>query len=251
MSDLNARLSALIETRGILARIARDFFAGRVRLQPGGRRHGPDRPDPEGRPADRHLFAGDRPPAQGNPGRAGQGQGPLRLRHRALPPAAGTGRGICEQERPERLLRQRRDAQGMLPRAQGRAARAAPWPATRPGLPASAAPSRPPAPSWPCRKTTRPTAWPSSTRWPTGPNKMYGNISAITTCPTTACTSAATRRSAANPAPARSSRARTSAPAAGGGKTRSPRNAAAPGRRQTHPHQIRAIQRHSHHDDFY
>jgi hypothetical protein len=53
-----------------------------------------------------------------------------------------------------------------------------------------------------------------------------GPISAPTTCPTTRCTTAATRRSAASPAPARSSPARTCAPAAGGGKTPNRRNAA-------------------------
>jgi hypothetical protein len=47
-----------------------------------------------------------------------------------------------------------------------------------------------------------------------------------TTCPTTRCTTSSSPASAASPARAPSPWARTSAPAAGGGKTKTPRNAA-------------------------
>ena len=72
--------------------------------------------------------------------------------------------------------------------------------------------------------TPRPRS--SSTRWPTGPGATSGTTSASTRSTTTRCTTSSIPASAARPAPAPSAWARISAPAAGGGKTRPPRNAA-------------------------
>ena len=66
----------------------------------------------------------------------------------------------------------------------------------------------------------------SSIRWPTGPGATSGTTSASTRSTTTRCTTSSIPASAARPAPAPSAWARISAPAAGGGKTRPPRNAA-------------------------
>ena len=74
------------------------------------------------------------------------------------------------------------------------------------------------------RSDARPTS--SSTRWPTGPGATCGSTSLKTRLTTTRCTTSFTPASAARPAPALSAWAKTFAPAAGGGKTKPPRNAA-------------------------
>ncbi len=61
---------------------------------------------------------------------------------------------------------------------------------------------------------------------PTGAGATSGTTSRPTTCRTTRCTTASCRASAVRRARAPSHSARTSAPAAGGGKTKPPRNAA-------------------------
>ena len=77
------------------------------------------------------------------------------------------------------------------------------------------------------RSTTKPgPAASSSIPWPTGPGATSGTTSAATGSTTTRCTTSSIPASAARPAPARSAWARISAPAAGGGRTRPPRNAA-------------------------
>ena len=75
------------------------------------------------------------------------------------------------------------------------------------------------------RNSTPCTASPSSIRSSTGARTTSGPTSAHARCPTTRCTIAAIAASAARPAREPSSRARTCARDAGGGKTPSTRNA--------------------------
>ncbi|MBS1187046.1 MAG: phosphoadenylyl-sulfate reductase [Burkholderiaceae bacterium] len=84
---------------------------------------------------------------------------------------------------------------------------------------------KPPGPNCRWKNSIARTAWRSSTRWPTGARTTCGITSKAAMCRTTRCMTAATRRSAANPAPARFSRAKTSAPDDGGGNNPNRRNA--------------------------
>ena len=74
--------------------------------------------------------------------------------------------------------------------------------------------------------TTTVTAWKSSTRSPSGARRKCEPTSSRTACRTTRCTTSSTRASAARLARAPSRSARTSAPAAGGGKMPTQRNVA-------------------------
>ena len=96
-----------------------------------------------------------------------------------------------------------------------------------PGSPACAASSPTPAPTSTCATTARcPPASPSSSApWPTGPGATCGTTSPKIRWITTRCTTAFSPALAANPAPAPSAWARTSAQDAGGGKARARRNA--------------------------
>ncbi len=90
--------------------------------------------------------------------------------------------------------------------------------------PAPRAIGRPATPSR-SRSSTRCTGCRNSIRWPTGASTTSGSTCGPIAFRTTRCTTAATRASAARRARVPSSRARTAAPAAGGGKSRSTRSA--------------------------
>ena len=109
----------------------------------------------------------------------------------------------------------------VLPRPQGRAARARARDGRRLGHGPSPRPDRDPCRDAEDRARSSSTAGSGrSLRSPTGAATGSGRTSASTTCRTTRSTIAATRRSAARRAPGRSSPARTSAPGAGGGSGR-------------------------------
>ena len=93
----------------------------------------------------------------------------------------------------------------------------------KPGSRGCAASSPTPVPR--CRRSTRRKPAPRSTPWPTGPGATSGTTSASTGSTTTRCTTSSSPASAAHRARARSPSAKTSAPAAGGGKPRARRSA--------------------------
>jgi hypothetical protein len=72
---------------------------------------------------------------------------------------------------------------------------------------------------------TPPSPAPNSTPWPTGPGATSGTTLPKTALPTTRCTTRFSPALAASPARAPSAWVKTSAPAAGGGKTSARRNA--------------------------
>jgi 3'-phosphoadenosine 5'-phosphosulfate sulfotransferase (PAPS reductase)/FAD synthetase len=131
------------------------------------------------------------------------------------------------RKRHQRFLRVGGTAQGLLLRAQGRAA------ATRAGRPqgvdhrsarAAGGDPRRLADAQFRRQAT--AAWKNSTRSPTGASAKCGPTSSSTRSPTTRCTTSSTRASAARRARGRSRLAKMSAPAAGGGRIPNRRNAA-------------------------
>ena len=157
--------------------------------------------------------------------------GPLRPADRGLPAARGAGRGLRSPARPERLLRRRRRAPSLLRHPQGRAARPrargprclAHRPAPRPGAGAGRAAARGDRP-----RPRHRQAQPARLLVRRGPARLHR----------------APRRAGQRPAcprlsvdrlralhPRGAARARTRAPAAGGGSAARPRNAACTCRR--------------------
>ena len=148
-----------------------------------------------------------------------------------LSPDAPAGERDGRQARAEPLLPQRREPPALLPGAQGAAAAAAPGRPRRLDHRACAATSgRPAATSARSRSTTTTARSSSSIHSPSGPRTRSGTTSASTSFRTTRCTTRASPRSAARRARVRRRRARTCAPAAGGGRRTRPRSAASTAR---------------------